>query len=103
GVRHADIHSLAIIRIDDPRDPRIAPFRDVRERDLAGRDGGFIAEGEVVLNVLARTRRLLVPEKRLVKLAPLIAALGEDIAVYAAGQDVMDAIAGFHIHRGILA
>jgi tRNA G18 (ribose-2'-O)-methylase SpoU len=99
---------LAIIRIDDPLDPRVAPFRDVRERDLAGRGGGFIAEGEVVLNVLARSRRhrarsLLIAEKRLDKLAPLIAAFGEEVAVYAAGQAVMDAIAGFHIHRGVLA
>jgi tRNA G18 (ribose-2'-O)-methylase SpoU len=99
---------LAIIRIDDPLDPRVAPFRDVRERDLAGRERGFIAEGEVVLSVLARSRRhrarsLLIAEKRLEKLAPLIAAFGEDVAVYAAGQAVMDAVAGFHIHRGVLA
>ena len=99
---------MDIIRIDDPLDPRIAPFRDVRERDLAGREGGFIAEGEVVLNVLARSRRhrarsLLIADKRLDRLAPLIAAFGEEVAVYTAGQAVMDAIAGFHIHRGILA
>ena len=53
-----DAHRLAdIISIDDPLDPRIAPFREVRERDLAGRRNGFIAEGEVVLNVLARSLR----------------------------------------------
>jgi tRNA G18 (ribose-2'-O)-methylase SpoU len=99
---------LTITRIDDPLDPRVAPYRDVRERDLAGREGGFIAEGEVVLNVLARcwrhrARSLLIAEKRLEKLAPLIAAFGRDVAVYAAGQAVMDAVTGFHIHRGILA
>ena len=37
-----------VIRIDNPADPRLADYRDVRERDLAGRDG-FIAEGQVVL------------------------------------------------------
>ncbi len=83
-------------------------FRDVRERDLAGRLRGFIAEGEVVLNVLARDRRhraraVLIAEQRLEKLTPLIDRLGDDVAVYAAGQTVMDAIAGFPIHRGILA
>ncbi len=83
-------------------------FRDVRERDLAGRLGGFIAEGEVVLNVLARdgrhrARAVLIAEKRLEKLTPLIERLGDDVAVYAAGQAAMDAIAGFPIHRGILA
>lgn len=83
-------------------------FRDVRERDLAGRLGGFIAEGEVVLNVLARDRHhrarsVMIAEKRLQKLTPLIERLGDDVAVYKAGQVVMDAIAGFPIHRGILA
>ncbi len=96
------------IRIEDPLDSRIAAFREVKERDLAGRQGGFIAEGEVVLNVLARGRRhsaraLLIAETRLERLAPLIARFGEDVPVYAAGQAVMDAIAGFPIHRGVLA
>jgi tRNA G18 (ribose-2'-O)-methylase SpoU len=103
-----DVFGLVIIPIDDPLDPRVAPFRDVRERDIAGRANGFIAEGEVVLNVLARSRRhrarsLMIAEKRLAKLAPLIAAFGEDVAVYAAAQAVMDAVTGFHIHRGVLA
>ena len=97
-----------VLRIDDPDDPRVAPFREVRERDVAGRHGGFIAEGEVVLNVLARSRLyraegVLLADKRVEGLAPLIAEFGADTAVYAASQAVMDAIAGFPIHRGILA
>lgn len=94
--------------IDDPRDPRIAAYRDVRERDLVGREGRFIAEGEVVLRMLAlsgrhRAESVLVDEKRLGKLQPILAALPPDTPVYAAGQEVIDAIAGFHLHRGILA
>ena len=94
--------------IDDPRDPRIALFRDVRERDVVGRENGFIAEGEVVLRVLARsrlykTRALLIAEKRAERLAPMIAAFAPEVPVYVAGQAVMDAVAGFPIHRGILA
>jgi tRNA G18 (ribose-2'-O)-methylase SpoU len=97
---------LPIIRIDDPADPRVAPYLQVRERDLVGRGEGFIAEGEVVVRALlsaasrCRTASLLVAEKR----AEHIAALAQaDTPVYAAGQAVMDAIVGFHIHRGILA
>jgi len=45
------------IPIDDPDDPRIAAYRHIRERDLVGRDGQFIAEGEVVLKVLAASAR----------------------------------------------
>jgi len=98
-----------IIPIDDPDDPRIAPYGQVRERDLVGRRGEFIAEGEVVLNVLlgAESRclasSLLIAEKRVERLQPLIEKLPAEVPVYAAGQTVMDAIVGFHIHRGIMA
>lgn len=94
--------------IDDPTDPRIAAYRDIRERDLVGREGLFIAEGEVVVRVLlARSPHmavsLLLAEKRVVALAELIASVPENVPVFAAGQAVMDAIAGFPMHRGILA
>jgi tRNA G18 (ribose-2'-O)-methylase SpoU len=98
-----------IIPIDDPEDPRVAVYRQVRERDLVGRQGGFIAEGEVVLRVLLtgggphRAASLLVDGKRLAKLDPLTAHLPDQTPIYVAGQAVLDDIAGFHIHRGILA
>lgn len=96
-----------IVTIEDPADPRIAAYRDVRERDLVGREGLFIAEGEVVLRVLLRRARhqavsLLLAEKRLAALAPLIETLPAEIPVFVARQEVMDGIAGFHLHRGML-
>jgi len=96
------------IAIDDPDDPRIAGFRQVRERDLVGRQGGFIAEGEVVLAAAVRAARhpltsLLIDEKRLAGLKPVLDALPQATPIYAARQAVMDAVVGFHIHRGILA
>ena len=95
------------ILIDDPADPRLGDYREVRERDLAGRDG-FIAEGQVVLEKLIRggrhpLRSVLVAEKRVAALAGLLAELPKDVPVYAAGQEVMDTVVGFPIHRGILA
>jgi tRNA G18 (ribose-2'-O)-methylase SpoU len=98
----------SIVTIDDPLDPRVAAYRAVRERDLVGRDGRFIAEGEVVLRVLVestlhRPQSLLIAERRIAALAPLLARLSDDVPVYAAPQRVMDGIAGFPIHRGILA
>jgi tRNA G18 (ribose-2'-O)-methylase SpoU len=97
-----------IISIDDPDDPRLADYRAVRERDLVGRAGGFIAEGVVVLEKLVAAgrhplRSVLVAEKRVAALAPLLEGLPEAVEVYAAGQAVMDAVVGFHIHRGVLA
>ncbi|MGQ4273238.1 TrmH family RNA methyltransferase [Terrihabitans sp. B22-R8] len=97
-----------IFPIEDPQDVRVAPFRDVKERDLVGRAGQFIAEGEVVLRGLLRSKRhravsVLIAEKRVEALRPLLAQVPADVPIYTAGQAVMDAIAGFHMHRGILA
>jgi len=52
-------------RIDDPDDPRIAPYRAIREKDLVGRMEGFIAEGAVVLKVLL-TRARFQPQSFLI-------------------------------------
>ncbi|HYF22579.1 MAG TPA: RNA methyltransferase [Caulobacteraceae bacterium] len=99
---------MRLVPVDDPCDPRVAPFRDVRERDLVGREGLFVAEGEVVLRVLVEGARheplsVLIDARRLEKLAPLLERLPEAVPVHLAAQAVMDAVAGFHIHRGILA
>ena len=97
----------SIIEILDPADPRIEPFRNVRDRDLRGRDG-FIAEGSVVLDQLARSTRfraksLLVLRNRLAGLEERIASFGTDVPVHVASSEVFDAIAGFPVHRGVLA
>ncbi len=96
------------IRIDDPEDARLVPYRDVRERDLVGREGRFIAEGKVVLNVLLANaafavESLLVLENRLAGLSEQIRLCPDDVPVYCVSRNVMDAIAGFPMHRGILA
>jgi tRNA G18 (ribose-2'-O)-methylase SpoU len=100
---------LKNFRIETPDDPRIAGFRDIRERDLTGRQGLFVAEGEVVLRVLTsphalcRPRAVLLAENRVEALGEALAGLPEDVPVYVAGQGVLDTIAGFPLHRGILA
>jgi tRNA G18 (ribose-2'-O)-methylase SpoU len=97
-----------LIPIDDPSDPRIEGFRQVRERDLVGRQGGFMVEGEVVLAKAVDAGRhaltaVLLDAKRPAALRPILDRLPADVPVYAAGQAVLDDIVGFHIHRGILA
>jgi tRNA G18 (ribose-2'-O)-methylase SpoU len=97
-----------IVPVGDPEDPRIEPYRAVRERDLVGRAGLFVAEGRVVLEKAVRAgrhpiRSLLIAAPRLASLEPLIAELAPETPVYMAAQPVMDAIAGFPVHRGILA
>ena len=100
---------MAAIPIDDPLDPRVAAFRDIRERDLTGRQGLFVAEGEVVLRALVSPASLcrpvaaLIAGKRLPALADALAALPAETPVFSASQPVLDGVAGFHLHRGILA
>jgi len=95
--------------IDDPDDIRLSPYRNIREKDLVGRQQRFIAEGKVVLNVLfsssARfeTESLLVLENRIEGLGEQLSRLPPGVPVYSVPQNVMDSVAGFHVHRGILA
>jgi tRNA G18 (ribose-2'-O)-methylase SpoU len=96
------------IPITDPDDPRIHAYRAIRERDLVGRDGLFVAEGKVVLAMLLASRSyrpqsLLLAERRVNAFAAGIAALPDDVPVFVAAQPVFDAIAGFPMHRGVLA
>lgn len=102
----------SIVRITDATDSRIAGFLNIRERDLVGRQGHFIAEGTVVLRMLLAAHRagkgiraeaLLVLENRLAGLETLLADCPDDVPVYVANAAVIDEIAGFHLHRGVLA
>jgi tRNA G18 (ribose-2'-O)-methylase SpoU len=100
------------VRIDDPGDPRIAGFVSIRERDLTGRDGLFIAEGTVVLRMLGEAGALgngfaaeaiLLLENRLAGVADVLASFPQTVPVYVASQAVFNAVAGFDMHRGVLA
>ncbi len=98
---------MEAIRVHDADDPRIAPYRALRDRDSL-REGLFIAEGKVVLNVLFAARRftphsVLLHAPRLEAMRPALAGAPPGLPVYVADQPVLDAVAGFHLHRGVLA
>jgi tRNA G18 (ribose-2'-O)-methylase SpoU len=97
-----------IVPIGDADDPRLEPYRNVRERDLVGRDGLFIAEGRVVLEKLIAVHpehlvSVLVASHRVESLADILAGLPSGAPVFSAAQAAMDQVVGFPIHRGILA
>lgn len=90
------------VEISDADDPRLALYRDVKDRDLTGRNGLFMAEGKVVLerlfaSSLAQTVSVLTTPERVEGLRGV-----PDVPVYVVSQGVMDAVAGFPIHRGYL-
>jgi tRNA G18 (ribose-2'-O)-methylase SpoU len=73
-----------------------------------GRRGRFIAEGDVVVRTLLgasrfRPESLLLAETRLAKLTQILTRVPDGVPVYAAPQPVLDAVVGFHLHRGVLA
>lgn len=97
-----------LIPVDDPADPGLEPYRCVKERDLVGRAGLFLAEGRVVIEKLVaspthRLDSLLVAAHRLDGIADIMAQLDEATPVFAASQRVVDAVAGFPLHRGLIA
>lgn len=99
--------SFDICTIGDVTDPRLIPYRNIREKDLVGRDHHFIAEGKVVLSVLLQSKRfrpqsLLVTAARMAGLMPLLEQTQPDCPIYCVSQKIMDNIAGFNVHRGIL-
>jgi tRNA G18 (ribose-2'-O)-methylase SpoU len=99
---------MQLIPIDDPADPRVAAYRNIRERDLVGREGRFIAEGRVVLDALLSSGRfvaesVLVLQNRLAGLEDILNKAPAGLPVHVASGAVMDGIAGFPVHRGILA
>jgi tRNA G18 (ribose-2'-O)-methylase SpoU len=99
---------MTLIRIENPDDPRVAAYRNIREQDLVGRQNLFVAEGKVVLTVLLSApayelQSVFVLENRLAGLQDVLARSPASLPVYVASAGTMNAIAGFHIHRGILA
>jgi len=94
---------LPVASIDEvERDPLLRGFCDVRDRDLRGRDGTFIVEGEVVLRVLlgsaVRTRAVLLSEPMAERIT-----IPDEIPTYVAPLPILQGIVGFPIHRGVLA
>lgn len=100
---------MALISISDAKDPRLAPYVAIRERDLTGAaDGRFIVEGRVTLGILLTRSRfqvdsLFLCETRVRPLEDLLSAVSTDVPVFVAPQSVMDQVAGFPVHRGVLA
>ena len=91
----------------DHEDPRVDAYRDLQD-DAAVRRHGFIAQSWVVLErAIAQGRyplsSVLLSDKQHLRLSPLLQELGPEVALYVAGQAVMDRTCGFPVHRGVLA
>ncbi len=100
------------IKITSADDHQIIEFCNIKERDLTRHEGQFIAEGKVVLQHLIHSQnsdrrfeilKILVLKNRLEGVQDLLKVVPSDIPIYTADKSVMNEIAGFEMHRGILA
>jgi tRNA G18 (ribose-2'-O)-methylase SpoU len=95
---------MPVIHIDSLDDPRVALYRNLKDRELERRGRHFIAEGEHL------TRRLLASdfpvdsvmliERRAAEMAPVVP---EHLPVYVVTQELMNQILGLKFHSGVLA
>lgn len=92
--------------ITDPQDPRLDDFRDLthadRRPDRPGGRGLVIAEGVPVVERLIASP---YPVRAIMGVESKIAALRAKHAApaYVVPVEVMDAVVGFHLNRGVLA
>jgi tRNA G18 (ribose-2'-O)-methylase SpoU len=107
------VNPVDAVRIDDPGDDRLADYRrlnDARHRTRVeapdperGDPGYFVAEGLTVVERLFRSgrsvRSVLVDPTRLARLPPG----AWPVPVYVAEPAVLQEVAGFDVHRGVLA
>jgi tRNA G18 (ribose-2'-O)-methylase SpoU len=95
-------------RIESLDDPRVAPYRDLREGRLLAEQDCFVAESRhVVRRLLASgrfpVRSLFVTEAALADLAGALAPLETRPPVLLAEHALLCEVAGYHVHQGCLA
>ncbi len=96
-----------IIEVNDIDDPRVEDYREIRDRQQRGRDslpGLFIGEQRLVVERMLRipglTKSVMLAPRWVGRIARMEPA---EVPLYVAPQAVMKRVAGFNIHRGVLA
>jgi tRNA G18 (ribose-2'-O)-methylase SpoU len=97
------------VDVDDPADPRLADYRDLRDvqlrQSLEAEHGLFLAEGEKVVRRAVeagyRVRSFLMAPRWLDGLADVLDA--SDAPCYVVSEQLAEEVTGFHVHRGALA
>jgi tRNA G18 (ribose-2'-O)-methylase SpoU len=95
-------------QIDDPSDPRLSDYRELRDATARRRIEGdvfFIAEGPVAIERLLdsphRVRSVLVSDRKHARMADLLDPL--DAPVFVVDEVLLHDIVGFDLHRGAIA
>ncbi len=99
---------MRIVAIDDFDDPRVAGYRNIKDRDLHLERDSFLVEGAGAIRELLCGGRfapesLLLSPRALNALEPDLEPLDDDTPVYIAERADYHDIVGFDLHRGCLA
>ena len=98
------VTTVPIVPVDSLDDPRVAPYRDLKDRELARSGDRFIAEGEQVVRRLLDsdypTESLLLARRRATEIAPLAPP---NVPVYVVDDALVHQIVGFKFHAGVMA
>ena len=98
-----------LVEIDDPDDPRLADYRDLRDvelrKHLEAAHGLFLAEGEKVVRRAVESgfpaRSFLMAPRWLAGLSDVLGS--SDAPCYVMSEALAEQVTGFHVHRGALA
>jgi tRNA G18 (ribose-2'-O)-methylase SpoU len=97
-----------LIEVEDPADPRLSDYRDLRDvelrKHLEAEEGLFIAEGEKVVRRAVEAgfapRSFLMARRWLDGLGDVLASA--DVPCYVVDEKLAERVTGFHVHRGAL-
>jgi tRNA G18 (ribose-2'-O)-methylase SpoU len=98
-----------LVGIEDPQDPRLADYRDLRDVELRkhveAAHGLFLAEGEKVVRRAVEAgfavRSFLMAPRWLDGLSDVLAST--EAPCFVVSEQLAEAVTGFHVHRGALA
>jgi len=94
-------------KIDSLGLPELQPYGTMRRQMEHNEQGIFVAEGEKVVRRLLESRfsvlSVLLPEKWLAELSPLLEARTEAVQVFLAEKKLLEALTGFSMYQGLLA
>jgi len=87
--------------------PELQPYRTMRRQEEHKAQGIFVAEGEKVVRRLLESKfsvcSVLLPEKWLADLKPLLQARADEIQVFVAEKKLLESLTGFSMYQGLLA
>src|SRR5688572_15295757 len=93
--------------IDSLDSPDLAPYRTMRRQMEHRREGIFVAEGEKVVRRLLTSNieviSVLLPDKWLDEIRPLLEERSEQIKVFLAPKKILEKLTGFSLYQGLLA